>query len=442
MDKFKTIILNNPIKIILFTGIIFELLYLSYLPFNLAGKNIPAYMLCYAAGFVLYSLSIFIIKKKDGSEESTLFKNKTAILVILFGIAFRATMLPAHITTSDDVYRYIWEGKVLYNGYNPYQYPPGDKALIPLHSAELPAKVAFHTFAAIYPPLSQVLFVVNYIISGENEFGLKLIFLLCEIVTMIMITQILRERKKPLSFVLYYAWLPLPVLEYFVNAHVDPVGIMFFVLFIYFVLKDNVPLSAVSLALSFLSKLYPIFLLPLILKKFGFKKSVLFGVIFAVMVVAAFIPFLPKDRFVAESLLKYMTHWQFNSSFYYIFLNILHNGYNAKIICNIMLVVTVLSISIFYKDFIKAVCYVLIAVIAFSATIYPWYFGWAAAVNPLFGFYSLFSLFFTINFSNLTPLSVGWKEYWWVLLIEYIPFYLFLIFDIFRQARSNSNGIN
>lgn len=439
MNKFKTYISGKVPFLILILGIVLEVIYLIYLRYNTAGKDIPAYMIVYTAAFIIYTGGIWIVKSSNKEQHNNLLKSKLALIIIISGLIFRATLLPSQVTTSDDVYRYIWEGKVLYNGYNPYEHPPGDPALNSLHSTELPAKVAFHTFAAIYPPLSQVLFVANYVISGENEFGLKLIFLICELITMIFIALILKERKKEFSYIIYYAWLPLPVMEFFVNAHVDPVGIMFFVIFLYFVLKDNMPLSAVAFAFSFLSKLYPVFLLPLLLKKFGFRKSIIFGLISGSIILAAFIPFLPKDRFVAESLLKYLTHWQFNSSFYYIFLNILHNGYQAKIICNILLVITIGSISVFYKDFLKAVCCVLIAVIAFSATIYPWYLGWLAAVNPVFGFSSLLYFFFTINLSNLTPLSVGWKEYWWVLLIEYIPFYILVFFDLLWPKFNNRN---
>jgi hypothetical protein len=441
MNALKTIMSDKTARTILVSAVMLEALYLFYLQFNLAGKNIPAYMIFYAIAFCIYFFAIKVLPKTKPDEGKSLLKNKTLLVIIAAGVIFRITLMPSHITTSDDVYRYIWEGKVLYNGYNPYQHPPGDTALIPLHSQELPAKVTFHTFAAIYPPLSQVLFVVNYVISGENELGLKLIFLLAEIVTMIFIIKILKERKCNLNNVLYYAWLPLPIMEYFVNAHVDPVGIMFFVMFIYFTLKNNMPVSAVMFALSFLSKLYPVFLLPLLIKRYGFKKSIIFGLIFCTIVIAAFLPFVPKDRFVAESLLKYLANWQFNSSFYYIFLNILHNGYQAKIICNIMLVLTVFSVSFFYKDFLRAVYVVLIAVIAFTATIYPWYMGWIAAIHPAFGFFSVFSFFFTINLSNLTPLSVGWKEYWWVLLIEYIPLYSLLIYDLGKMLK-NRKRIN
>jgi len=439
MGKLIRQIFTKKLTLLTAFAALLELIYLGYLYFNLSSKNIPAYMLVYACCFIIYLASVWCVKYKTKILEPISEKGGV-ILIILFAAVFRLTLLPAHITTSDDVYRYIWEGKVLYNGYNPYQYPPGDTALVSLHSAELQSKVAFHTFAAIYPPLSQVLFAVNYIISGENELGLKFIFLICEIVTMIFITMILREKKKPGWYVIYYAWLPLPVMEYFVNSHIDPVGIMFFVMFVYYSVKDKAPQAAVAFAFSFLSKLYPVFLLPLVLKKFGIKRTLLFGVIVASIVILGFIPFLPKDRFVGESLLKYMTNWQFNASFYYMFLNLLHNGYHAKIICNALLLLTVCSISIFYKDFVKAVCYVLIAVIAFSATMYPWYLGWVAAVNPVFGFYSVMSFLFLVNLSNLTPLSAGWKEYWWVLLLEYVPFYLFLILDINQKMYNGTDS--
>jgi alpha-1,6-mannosyltransferase len=441
MDNIKEFLSKYAVRITFSLGIILEGLFLFYLKVNLAGKNIPAYMVCYGGAFLVFLAAVLIIKnKKHAPERKTddwYAKYKTPALIIFFGLLFRATLIPSDITTSDDVYRYIWEGKVLYNGFNPYQHPPGDPALIPLYSKDLPAKVTFHNFAAIYPPLSQMIFVVNYVFSGEKDTALKFIFLLCEAVTLIFITLLLKERKKDLNLVILYAWLPLPIMEYFVNSHVDPLGIMFFVMFLYFTERNKLIPSAVVFTLSFLSKLYPVFLLPLILKKYGFKKSIIFGLIFAGMTIAFFLPFVPKDRFVAESLIKYLTNWQFNSSFYYIFLNILHNGYQAKIICNIFLIITVLGISYYYKDFLRAVTFVLLAVIAFTATIYPWYLGWIAALNPLFGLYSLLSFYFTINFSNLTPLSVGWKEYWQVTLIEYVPFYLLLFYDI-KKIRSKS----
>jgi hypothetical protein len=84
------------------------------------------------------------------------------------------------------------------------------------------------------------------------------------------------------------------------------------------------------------------------------------------------------------------------------------------------------NIAIRYQDFLMGVYGVWICFIMFAATLYPWYLGWIAAINPMFGFYSLLSFFFTNNLTNLTPLSEFWEEYWWVYIIQYVPFYFLL----------------
>jgi len=420
--------------VMLLAAILCEILYVAYLTINLQSKNIPAYMCFYGVLFLVYLFAVLFIKRRPTHlHEERLTKNKLFLLVLIGGIVFRATLIPSQITTSDDVYRYVWEGKVLCNGYNPYQHAPSDTALSLLHSKDLPAKVTFKNNAAIYPPVAQILFAANYLISGEKEYGLKLFYLIFEIITMIFIALILKERRKDPALIVYYAWLPLPVMEFFVNVHVDPVGIAFFVMFLYFIIKDNIPAAALSFAFSFLAKLYPVFILPLIIKKIGFKKTVIFGAIIAAVIICSFLPFIPRNRFFAEFLFKYLANWQFNGSFYNIFQSLLHDGHQAKLICNVLLIVSIIGIAIFYKDFLRAVCFSFIAVIAFTATIYPWYLGWVAAINPVLGLYSVTWLFFTVNLSNFTPLGPVWKEYSWVLLVEYIPFYLLLGYDFFYK---------
>jgi len=93
----------------------------------------------------------------------------------------------------------------------------------------------------------------------------------------------------------------------------------------------------------------------------------------------------------------------------------------------------VLIISFRYKNFVNGVFAVFLTIIIFSTTLYPWYLGWIASLNVFTGFFSLLSLFFTINFSNFTPLAEKWKEYPIVWIIEYVPFYGLLFYDLWRR---------
>ncbi|MCF8242500.1 MAG: glycosyltransferase 87 family protein [Melioribacteraceae bacterium] len=347
---------------------------------------------------------------------------------------FRITLITTTPSTSDDVYRYLWEGKVLYNGYNPYEYPPESQALEHLHSDKLPEFVTFKHMTAVYPAAAQLIFYINYFFSGENDTALKLIYLVSEVITIMFILLLLRLKNKNQLFVILYAWLPLPVMEFFINSHIDAVGIAFFVMFIYFIEKDKLVHAAIPFALGILIKLYPIIFFPLLIKKIGFKKSLLFGLTSGLIILIFTLPFIPHESSINDSLSRYLSKWSFNGSFFRLFYLIGISGELARSINLVLFVILVGVIASHYHEFTKAVYAVWICFIMFSATLYPWYLGWIAAVNPLYSFASINTLFFTINFSNFTPLGDEWHEYLWVYLIEYLPFYLLLIYDISRNV--------
>lgn len=383
-------------------------------------------------GIMPYSfLKIFT---KDKSESP---KFIIPLIIILFGILFRITLIPSVPATSPDVYRYIWEGKVLYNGYNPYQYSPDADNLENLRD-EVYNKVTFKNMSSIYPPAAQLVFFLGYSLTGNSPTGLKLIYLLCEIITMIFMLKLLYLKKKNLNFIILYAWLPLPLMEYFVNAHIDVVGIMFLVLFIYFLEKENMIVSVVAFTFSFLIKLYPIFLIPLLVKKLRARRFIYYIATFVIISVLFYFPFINGSLSVTDALMRYVNKWEFNASVYYLLTAFFPDRETARVICGILLFISIGYIALYYKDFIKGIFGVLLAVVIFSPVLYPWYLGWIAALNPFAVFYSVLSLLFTINLSNFTPLGKVWHEYFPVIFTEYAIFFGFLAYDLFHQRTGKS----
>jgi len=440
-------------------GLITELFYLLFVILN-KDRNIPLYMFIYFESFVLFFFAYFLISKKYFDIEtiansrltsiipkiiltrkfsdntSEIGKLKVPLLIIAFGIIFRITLLPTSYSTSDDIHRYLWEGKVIVNGYNPYTTPPEDSSLIHLHDDNY-EKVTFKHMTAIYPPLSQVVFAVNYLIAENSALFLKVIYLLFEVITLIFLLKLLILKGKDPKLILLYAWLPLPIMEYFINAHIDVVGITFLLLFLYYFEKNKINLSSLMLALAFLSKLLALLLLPLIIKKLGIKKALIFYSVFTITCLIFYLPFIFGNPDVLGGLFRYLEHWEFNGSVYNLIKMIFSRGDIAHIICGALLTISVLVVSFRYKEFINGVFAVFLFIIIFSTTVYPWYLGWIAALNVFNPFYSVLSLFFTINFSNFTPLAEKWKEYPIVWVIEYIPFYTFLIYDLWRRRRTD-----
>ncbi len=409
-------------------------------------------MFIYFESFIVFFITLYVIQKNyleinnhtknekllkilswfgriinfDGEDKSKL---KIPFFILLFGILFRLSLFPTSPTTSPDVYRYVWEGKVLYNGYNPFDYPPNSPELDHLHSQQLPAKVEYKDMAAIYPPLSQLSFAVSYAIFGESLIGLKVIYLLCEILTLIYLLKLLNLKKKNLNLILLYAWLPLPIMEYFINIHLEPFAIVFMIIFIYYIEKGYHLIAAVPFAFAFLAKFYPVILFPLLIKKIRIKKTFYFAIIFLFLTILFYTPFVSDKLGIFRSLGRYLENWDYNSSVFKILQMITINGETIRSICSIGLMLSIGIIANIYIDFTKAAFGVFIAFIIFSATVHPWYLGWLAALNPVTNFISVLSLTFTVGLTNFSYIG-KWHDYTAVVLIEYISFFLFLIYDL------------
>ncbi|GAB4296164.1 MAG: hypothetical protein Kow0098_19080 [Ignavibacteriaceae bacterium] len=453
---------TKKIRIIFFLcGIISAALYLLFVLLNPPEGSTELYMFIYFEAFIVFGFGWFLLKRTEDENEkfsfsspllrfTELFAKKIRIknnsvnnvvfplIIIISGLLFRIILFNTDPTTSDDVYRYVWEGKVLLHGHNPFTTPPADSALINLQD-DVFEKVTYKDIPAIYPPAVQFSFVAAYIFFGESLTGLRIIFLFCEFLTMIFLLKLFDYYKKDLRLIYLYAWLPLPIMEYFINVHLDPVAIVFTLMFIYFTEKKHIFLSAASLALAFLSKLLPVLLLPLIIKRYTVKQLLVFFTFFISVVFLFYFPFIMEEPDVFRALAGYLSKWEFNGSVFNLLKGFIDNGETVRMICAAALTISIIMVAAFYKNLINGAFAVFLLVIIFSTTLFPWYLGWISALNPFTGFYSAGSLLFTINFSNFSVLAPEWKEFSFVLIAEYIPFYTLLLYDLRRKFTEQNN---
>jgi hypothetical protein len=104
----------------------------------------------------------------------------TLLQAFLAGLAARLCLLP--MPPSDDLARYLWEGRLWLEGFNPYCLAPDHPALAALWEAHGPlhALINHPDVAAIYPPLAQALFAgVAAVHSSWLAFKLAFIALDC-----------------------------------------------------------------------------------------------------------------------------------------------------------------------------------------------------------------------------------------------------------------------
>jgi hypothetical protein len=424
---------NTYFIFILIQGVLIELLCLAYLHFDSATafkSNMQYHIVIYALACIPYFAAYYFIKRFRGTANQTK-ESRTVLLsfIIIAGFLFRLTLLPTHRSTSDDYYRYLWEGKVLTNGFNPYAVSPADSSLIPLRDSALWSNVTFKKYTSNYQPGAQVVFSLAYLIGGDSLFGLKCIYLLCEALLFWALLRLLRRRNLPDYFLLLYAWLPLPLFEYYVNGHLDVAALPFFILALFYADGRKLWKSALLFAVALLVKSYAIFALPFLLKRFSLRQKLTYIGIVGVVVIAAYLPFLNEQRSVLETLTKYLRNWEFNGSFYKLFVLLFQDSMRARLLCTGLFIALGGWIFLKGKDALKSTYLVYFLAVLFGTTVYPWYLGWLAVLHPFGEMLAVSALFVVINLSNLTPAADVWAEPTWAVVLEYTIVFLFFARD-------------
>lgn len=143
-------------------------------------------------GFVcaLYLCFVFFIRDRAPWNHRPFL---LCLLVVAAASRFALFGVPPE-TLSDDVYRYLWDGKVQLEGINPYRFAPADEELAPLRE-DFHAKINHPGLRTIYPPAAQLLFALGYLLAGNRLVGLRCIYLLLELLTAWWLLEVIGEGR-------------------------------------------------------------------------------------------------------------------------------------------------------------------------------------------------------------------------------------------------------
>ena len=229
----------------------------------------------------IYLISAWIVMRARPS-------NSIVLIAIAFAVLFRLSILFAPPYLSDDIYRYVWDGRVQAAGVNPYRYIPAAPELAQLRDETIYPKINRRDWAkTIYPPVAQVVFFLTTRIS-ESVTWMKATMLGFELVTIWAIAQLLTLLGRPRQLLLLYAWHPLVVWEFAGSGHVDAVAIALIALaFLAWQKKSDLG-AGLTLACATLVKLFPIVLVPAMLKRGRWK----IAPVFAVTIITGYVVYL------------------------------------------------------------------------------------------------------------------------------------------------------
>lgn len=144
-------------------------------------------------------------------------------LLLIGGVVVAVRVLLLWQAPGDDIYRYIWEGRVLLAHINPYLHAPDSPGLILLRDA-LWESVEHRTFSAIYPPMAEVFFAMLAAVS-PTVLCFKLAFASADLFTGWLLW---RRYGGPAS--LFYLWNPLVIYSFAGGGHYDSLFVLALVL--------------------------------------------------------------------------------------------------------------------------------------------------------------------------------------------------------------------
>jgi hypothetical protein len=210
------------------------------------------------------------------------------VLALIFAALFRLSIIfsPPHL--SDDIYRYIWDGRVQSDGINPYRYIPADESLAHLRDDKIYPYINRRDYAhTMYPPAAEGAFFLITRFS-ESVTWMKAAMVGFEAIAVWAIIQLLVSFGLARQRVLIYAWHPLTVWEFAGSGHVDAMAIAFVALAMLAYRKQSQVTTSFMLAGAALVKFLPAVLLPAFFRRWNWKMPLAF---FAASVLA-YLPYL------------------------------------------------------------------------------------------------------------------------------------------------------
>lgn len=402
----------------------------------------------------------------------------------LAGIAilFRLVFLWAIPNLSQDFYRFIWDGRLILEGINPYLFTPealmGNGHLIVAQAQELyegmgPLSASHYTN---YPPVKQFFFMIAAFFSKKSIFGAVLTFrifiIMADIGILFIGKKLLEHLQLPVHSIFWYFLNPFVIIELTGNLHFEAIMIFFLLLGLYLLHKGLWKTAAVAIALSISIKLIPLLLLPLFVQYFvlsqktnekslnsntffiskaGLLKLIGFYGIIGGVLVMGFAPFYAAglvDNYSKTTSL-WFNNFEFNASLYYLARQIGYalTGYNqiAQIgqFIPILTGLAVVGLAVFRKNnTIKQLIVNMLFALTFyyfvSTTVHPWYLAMPLILMVFTNYRFPLVWSCAIILSYLAYSNVDTAENLWVIGLEYGVVYLVFLWELVIKNRAKT----
>lgn len=416
-------------------------------------------------------------------------------LLSLIAFLFRAIFILAIPNLSQDFYRFIWDGRILLEGINPYLHTVESF----ITKNEFPVAQAQKLFDGMgnlnashftnYPPINQLCFVIAGVFAGKSILGsavvFRLIIIAADFGTLFFGKKLLEKLNIPVHNIFWYILNPFIIIELTGNLHFEGVMIFFLIWSLYLLHSGKWQFAAVVFALSISVKLIPLIFLPLFYQFFmkqngfvnrkiqshishktnsnntlttlhinpdndalnKFKKLISFYAIVGTTTLLLFAPFY-SSQFVnnySKTVSLWFQNFEFNASLYYVAREIgyLFRGYNEIAIIGkttpILVVIIILMMTFLRKNktTVALISVMLLALTVYfftTTTVHPWYIATLLILSVFTKYKFPLVWSFVIVLSYLAYVNIDKadkSENLWIISLEYLVVYSVFIWEVF-----------
>ena len=419
------------------------------LAYNTPRTNFTQLLLLYAFAFAAY---LYVANYKLNIWHS-----------IAAAMVFRLIFLFAAPALSDDYFRFIWDGRLMAAGLNPYAHLPSffiqaDAPQVPGVTEELYQLLNSQQYFSVYPPVSQAVFWLSVKLSPESIMGsvvvMRLILILAELGSILLLLRLLRKMALPEKHLLLYALNPLVIIELTGNLHFEALMIFFVLLALHQLFYQRVLVSGVAIGLAVGTKLLPLMFLPFLLRKLGSLRFLAFAAAMGLTLLALFYPLVTYGQLLNmwQSVDLYFQRFEFNASIYYLlrWLGIQLTGYNQIAVLGPLLslitMVTIFSLASVKRlgSVRRLAGYMAVALTVYlflATTVHPWYICTVLALTIVSRFR------YAVVWSGLAMLTYAtyrhtpYREDLGLVTLEYALVFLWVAVELYlyRQRRKHAN---
>ncbi|MGJ8651962.1 MAG: glycosyltransferase [Opitutaceae bacterium] len=344
-------------------------------------------------------------------------------------IALRLLLLPT--APSDDVNRYLWEGRLVAEGISPYAQTADAESLKPLRDIYWQA-MNHKGKATAYPPLSELAFAATAAVA-YHPMTFKVVFVLADLAVLAAVLSLLRGRGLSEAYAGFYAFNPVVLISFAGEGHFDALMLAPLVWAVWAYQKKRTNLAVVLASLATGIKWVTLPLIPF----FGFCRKPLDYV--RVTVVAVLVLLLPALYFwdslpaLVGGLLDFGGTRSFNGPIY----DTLQLGLELpRQVCTTIVLICFGLIVVWRwlqreQSTVDTHCrWIFGALIVLSPTVHFWYLAWIlpfVCLRPSLPWLTLSVSSALYFFVWMNP---DWELLLWQRALFWSPFFLSLLYEV------------